>query len=138
MQNLYKDSIIYFVFFSLLLLLSSIALFEVKIGISYNAAPLHSQSLFTIIKTILPHIFGFALFLMILLHFLIFSTYKTNPHFKWLIILSFLSAFIEIFSSVTLFYEFEIFIYIKIVSFIVFELLITYILWLLFRAILYS
>jgi len=79
MQERYNSLVLYFLLFSLLLLGSAYLLFDAKIGFSYNRV-LHyyqgGQALFTasksfggILKIILPHIFAFGLFLMVLLHF---------------------------------------------------------------------
>ena len=148
MQNLYKLSILYFLLFSLLLIISSIALFEVKIGFSTHAVVAYylgdaqnfntKKSFVGILKIALPHIFAFSLFLMVVLHFLLFGKYKKSAHFKWLILLSFLSAFFEIFIPFGIIYTLEALAFVKIVSLILFELTLLYSLWLLFESIVYE
>ncbi len=142
MTQAYKYAIGYFLAFSLLLMASGIMLFEHKIGFGINQITeyyLGSEEKFTVAKTftgilkiILPHIFAFGLFTMVLLHFLIFTKYKDTRRLKILTSLLFSSAFLEIFSPFFILLGAEFFSYIKIASFILLESLVLYISWLLF------
>ena len=145
MQKQYNYAVLYFLLFSILLLVSSIALFAEKIGFSYNDI-LHyylgDEKLYTapksstgILKIILPHIFGFGLFLMVLLHFGLFTKMRRSRKLYLLGIALFLTAFTELFSALFIVMGLTFFVYMKLFSFIVFELLILYTSWLLFRAI---
>ena len=148
MTQAYKYSITYFLAFSILLVVSGIMLFEEKIGFSIleiNEYYLGSEEKFTLAKTstgvlkiVLPHLFAFGLFSMVILHFLIFTTHKDTLHTKILISILFISAFFEIFSSFAILIGAEFFSYIKIGSFILFESLIVYISWLLFNSIIHD
>ncbi len=148
MQNAYKYSVIYFLLFSLLLLASSVFLFEEKIGFSHrevinyylgNEVLFQSSKTTTgLLKVLLPHIFGFGLFIMVVLHFLIFTSYNKSKYIYIVIIATFISGFFELFSSFFILYGFEFFAYIKLISFIVFQSLLLYIFWLLGSSIFYE
>ena len=142
MTNAYKYAIGYFLAFSLLLIVSGTMLFEQKIGFSVNQVTeyyLGNEENFTVAKTftgvlkvILPHLAAFGLISMVLLHFLIFTKYKDTKQLKYLTILLFSSAFLEVFSPFFILLGTEFFSYVKVASFIVLETLVLYISWLLF------
>ena len=145
MQKAYKYSIVYFIAFSLLLLGSSILLFEEKIGLS-NAAILEyylgneekfilAKSWSVTLEIILPHLFAFGLLIMVALHFLIFTKFRASPFFKYFIYSTFLAGFLELSSPFFILQGFEIFASIKLFSFIVLELLLLTIFWLLLKSI---
>jgi len=146
MQQAYKYAILYYLVFSLLLLVSSISLFEIKIGFSYSEVLkyyLGNEESFMMAKTavgllkiILPHIFGFALFVMVILHFVMFTKTDKRRVMPYLIRASFLSAFIELFSPFFILNGFEFFGYLKLLSFVVFEILLLYLFWILYSSIL--
>jgi len=148
LQKAYKYALIYFLVFSLLLLISSILLFEEKIGFSVSAVLdyyLGNEAKFITLKTtagvlkiILPHVFVFGLFTMVVLHFLIFTKHKHTKKMKLLIYTSFFIAFSELFSPFFILYGLEFFAYIKLASFVLFELLFLYLFWLLFESIIFS
>lgn len=145
MTKTYQYSILYFLLFSLLLLLSGFLLFEHKIGFSTHQILEYYQgstekfivekSASGILKTALPHIFSFGLFAMVLLHFLIFTKLRNKQSTKILIYLVFLSAFLEIFSPFFIILGVDFFSFIKVGSFLVLQLLVLYISWLLFASI---
>ena len=145
MQKAYKISILYFLLFSLLLLASSIALFEVKIGFSLDAVLEYYQgneekfipakSSIGVLKIILPHIFGFGLFGMVLLHFLIFTKFKKSKQFYIFIYLTFSLLFLEMFTPFFIIWGIQFFAYFKLFSFILLELILLYIFYLLFKTI---
>ena len=148
MQKAYKYSILYFLLFSLLLLASSIFLFEEKIGFSYrevinyylgNEVLFQSSKTITgLLKVLLPHILGFGLFIMVVLHFLVFTNYNKSKKIYIIILATFISGFFELFSSFFILYGFEFFAYIKLISFVVFESLLLYIFWILSSSIFYE
>ncbi|MFT5661041.1 MAG: hypothetical protein ACI9TV_001687 [Sulfurimonas sp.] len=145
MTQTYKYSIVYFLAFSMLLVGSGVMLFEQKIGFSTNAIVAYylgdedkfivAKSSTGILKIVLPHLFAFGLFAMVILHFLIFTKYKDTKQIKILIYILFTSAFLEVFSPFFIILGAEFFSYIKITSFIVLESLIIYISWLLLNSI---
>ncbi|HUH42338.1 MAG TPA: hypothetical protein VLZ29_04420 [Sulfurimonas sp.] len=145
MQQAYKLSILYFLIFSLLLIISAVMLFWHKIGFNYLSVLeyyigneekfIPAQSAAGILKMVLPHIFVFGLFTMVLLHFLVFTDLKVKKAFLILIYITFITALLEIFAPFMIINGFEFFAYIKLFSFFSFLALILFILWLLFRKI---
>ncbi len=145
MLKSYKYTIIYFIGFSFLLLISATLLFEEKIGFSvkevldYYAGNesrfMMQKSALGLLKIILPHIFAFGLFTMVILHFLIFTQYKNTQKIIFLIYLVFITAILEMLSPFFTINGFEFFAYIKLASFFLFEALIVYISFLLFWSI---
>ena len=145
MTKAYKYSIIYFLTFSILLMISGVLLFEYKIGFSVEQINsyylgdedkfINPQSSSGILKIITPHIFAFGLFVMVLLHFLIFSKKRNSKTLKTVIYLTFTSATLELLSPFGIINTLELFAYIKLLSFFIFELLVLFSSWLLFRSI---
>ena len=143
MLQAYKYSILYFLLFSLLLLLSSALLFDAKIGLSIESILYYYQgdeenfivakSFGGVLKIILPHIFAFGLFMMVVLHFVVFTKYKQQ--LRYLTLASFTVALLELFSPFFIINGYEIFVYVKLASFFIFEFLLLYILWLLQKSI---
>lgn len=148
MSKAYKYSIIYFLLFGILLLLSGVMLFEHKIGFSIEGVLdyyMGNQESFIvqksaggILKIVLPHIFAFGLFSMVILHFLVFTAQRGKTETKVIIYLTFLSAFLEIASPFMIISGVKFFAYIKIVSFFLFFFLILYTSWLLFKSIIHE
>lgn len=141
MHRAYKGAVLYFALFSILLLISAFMLFEQKIGFSVGAVLNYYQgsselyispkSISGILKIILPHIFLFGLFGMLLLHFVFFTKRASTP----LLVLYFITASLELFSPFLIVSGYEFFAYLKLGSFFLLELLILYILWILFESI---
>ena len=141
MQKAYKYSIFYFLLFSILLLGSSLLLFDDKIGLSPTAIAeyylgneekfLVEKSWSTILKIILPHIFAFGLFFMVVLHFLLFTKHKDTKLFLYLSYAIFLVGFLELFSPYMILAGFHSFAFVKLISFVLLELLLPYTFWLL-------
>ena len=148
LDKAYRHAIFYFLLFSLLLLLSGALIFVEKIGWSihdvihyYLGDPnsfVVAKSFEGMAKIILPHIFAFGLFAMVLLHFIIFTKKRNTQEFRVLIYLTFLSAFFEIFSSLMIIEGFKLFAYIKLFTFFLFYLLVLYLLFILFKSIIYD
>ncbi|MBA1432871.1 MAG: hypothetical protein FAF04_04605 [Epsilonproteobacteria bacterium] len=147
-NNAYRVAITYFILFSLLLLGSGIWIFAHKIGFSYesvlhyytgDAAAFEAPKTYEgMLKTILPHIFAFGLFVMVVLHFVIFTAKRNTKEFQFLIYLAFTTAFFELFSPFIILWGFHFFAYIKIISFFLFEGSILYTLFILLKSILYN
>ena len=145
MQKAYKYSILYFLLFALLLLGSSTLLFSQKIGFSYQGVLsyyLGDENLFMMAKSkcglfkiILPHIFAFGLFIMVVLHILLFTKLNQTKHLNFLVYSTFFMGFLELFSPFFILGGFEFFAYIKLLSFFIFEILLLYIFWLLLQSI---
>ncbi|HEY9202889.1 MAG TPA: hypothetical protein VIM82_01040 [Sulfurimonas sp.] len=148
MQEAYKLSILYYLAFSLLLIVSAVMLFEHKIGFSYSAVLeyyvgneerfIPAQSAGGILKIVLPHIFVFGLFAMVLLHFLVFTKLREEKSLLLLIYAAFGVAMLEVFSPFLIINGFEFFAYIKLFSFFALLAIILYISWLLFKSISYE
>ena len=148
MTQTYKLAIGYFLIFSLLLMTSGALLFEHKIGFGVETVSAYylgdedkfisAKTVGGILKTTLPHIFAFGLFLMVVLHFLVFTKERRKKTTKILIYLIFLSALIEIFSPFGVLFGLEFFAYLKISSFVALELLTLYAIWLLFHSVVYD
>ena len=148
MTKAYKYSIVYFLVFSLLLILSGVLLFEYKIGFSVEQISsyylgdedkfINPQTSASILKITTPHIFAFGLFIMVLLHFLIFTKKRSSKTLKAVIYLTFLSAILELLSPFGIINNIEFFAYVKLLSFIIFDLLVLFSSWLLFRSIVYE
>jgi hypothetical protein len=144
----YKVAISYFLLFSLLLLVSGAWIFMDKIGFSYqsvltyylgNEAAFQAAKTYTgLLKTILPHIFAFGLFVMVVLHFAIFTKKRNTKELTLLIYLAFVTAFLELVSPFMILAGFDSFAYLKIISFFGFEGSIIYALFILFKSILYD
>jgi len=148
MQEAYKLSILHYLAFSLLLTVSAVMLFEHKIGFSYTAVLeyytgneekfIPAQSASSILKIVLPHIFVFGLFFMVLLHFLVFTKLRYKKSLLLLVYASFGVALLEIFSPLLIINGLEFFAYLKLFSFFALLGLVLYISWLLFRSISYE
>lgn len=119
-----------------------------KIGFSYqsvltyylgNEAAFQAAKTYTgLLKTILPHIFAFGLFVMVVLHFAIFTKKRNTKELTLLIYLAFVTAFLELVSPFMILAGFDSFAYLKIISFFGFEGSIIYALFILFKSILYD
>ncbi|MGB3962623.1 MAG: hypothetical protein WBK95_10345 [Sulfurimonas sp.] len=145
MQKAYKTSLLYFLAFCLLLLLSAALLFSHKIGFTPNAVTAYylgseadfiaAKSDMGILKIILPHIFAYALLLMVLLHFLRFTRYKNKRFMSTLITTFFFAAFFEIFTPFLILHISVLFVYAKLAALFLFFLLMSTVLYLLFASI---
>ena len=146
MHNTYKLSIIYFIFFSILLLASALMIFVTKIGFSLDAIYIYylgdeanfiqAKTIAGLLKVVYPHIFSIALFSMVLLHFIYFTSFKKNRSFKYLILLTYISVILEISSPFGLLLGVSFFAAIKLISFIMIFILFLYMFWLILNSIL--
>ncbi len=147
MTTAYKYAIAYFLAFSILLLISSILIFEHKIGLSAGAVLeyylgnaekfMPAKSYGGMLKIVLPHLFAFGLFSMVILHFIVFTSQREKTRTKVLIYLTFMMAMLEMITPFLIIAGFESFAYLKLFSFLAFELLIVYSIWVLFSSIVY-
>ena len=145
MQKIYKLSILYYLIFTMLLVVSAIMIFEHKIGFNYIGVLeyyigneekfIPAQTTMGILKIVLPHIFVFGLISMVLLHFIVFTKKRYKKFTIYLIYLTFITAFLEIFTPLLIVNGFELFAYIKLLSFFMFIIFIVYISWLIFYSI---
>lgn len=145
MQEAYKLSILHYLGFSLLLIVSAIMLFEHKIGFSFEAVLeyyvgneekfIPALSSGGILKIILPHIFVFGLFAMVLLHFLVFTPLRHKKSLFVLIYATFGVALLEMLTPFLIINGWSFFAYVKLLSFFLFLGLILLILWVLFKSI---
>lgn len=146
MIQAYKITIVYFFLLGFLLLLSGVILFNHKIGFTfqniityYNGDPdqfILQKSTIGKLKIVLPHIFSFALFIMVLTHFLRFCKCTKNTYVTMLIVFLYTFAFIEIASPFFIQFFPWIFALFKISSFILLNVLILLVIWLLLQCIL--
>jgi len=147
LNKAYKYAIGYFLFFTLLLLLSAALIFANKIGFSYDIKYyyLGNEAAFSVAKTfdgllkiVVPHIFAFGLFIMVVLHFLIFTGKRNTKELQIIIFTAFISGFLELFSPFLIIFGFEIFIIIKMLSYFLFNFVILYVIFILFKSIFYN
>ena len=148
MTKAYKLSIIYYLIFSLLLILSAYLLFDYKIGFSYENVLnyylgneekfIPAKSMGGVLKLVLPHIFVFGLFFMVILHFLVFTKLRYKKSTLTLIYATFITALLEIFTPIMIISGVDFFAYIKLFSFFTLLAFILYISWLLFHSIVYD
>lgn len=144
----YKYAVGYFLLFSVLLLLSGTLIFAEKIGFSHesiqsyylvNTTSFSSAKTFDgLLKIIVPHIFAFGLFVMVILHFLIFTNKRDTKEVQFLIYSSFITAFLELFSPFFIIFGVDFFIFIKLISYFLFNFVILYTLFILFKSIIYD
>ena len=148
LNRAYKTAIAYFLLFTLLLFLSGILIFIDKIGFSYddvihyylgNSKEFIVAKTFTgLLKIILPHIFAFGLFIIVIIHFIIFTKQRNNKDIRLIIYIILLTALFEISSPFVIVAGLKIFAYVKIFTFLIFYLLILYIFFILFKSIIYD
>ena len=144
----YHLSLLYFLVFSLLLLISSTAIFALKIGFSFESVLqyyrgneesfISAKSYSGLLKVILPHIFAFGLFIMVVLHFLVFTKKRDTKELKYLIFISFIGGFLELFSPFGIISGYDFFVYVKIGSFFLFQIALLYALYLLLHSIVFD
>lgn len=143
MHKAYQIALLYFLLFSVLLLLSGGLIFYDKIG--FDAVSLRNyylgdealfmmpKSFFGVLKVLLAHLFSFGLFSFVILHFLRFIT-----PFKGLGLLSITTlvvALLEVLSSF-LILVWEGFVYLKLITFFGFFSLMLLLFFILLRSIL--
>ena len=148
MTKAYKLAIAYFLIFTILLIMSSIALFGHKMGFTPESITLYylgdieqfivAKNFSGLVKSFSPHLFAFALLAMVLLHFLIFTKQRSDKKTILLVYLTFTTLLLEIFSPLFIIYGIEFFSLIKLISFVVFEIALIYVVWLLFKSIFHS
>lgn len=148
MHREYQNAIAIFSLFVILLVLSGVMIFIEKIGLSVEDIMVYylgseekfiqAKSFQGLLKIVLPHTFAYGLLSMVLLHFLIFTDQRNLRRSKILVFVIFSSAFLEIVSPFLLLRGLEFFAYLKLGSFIVFNLSLLYVSYLLAKSILDS
>jgi len=146
MHNTYRLAIVYFTLFSILLLVSAFMLFFTKIGFSIEdintyyigneAKFMHAKTLSGTLKVLYPHMFSIALFSMVILHFVYFTKFNNSLYFRYLIILTYLSIFLEIFSGFFMILGISMFAFVKLASFISMFIVFLFLFWLILHSIL--
>ncbi len=145
MHNSYKLAIIYFIFFSLLLLISAFMLFEYKLGFDAKSIShyyLGNELTYTqpktisgLLKVVYPHIFSIGLLGMVLLHFIYFTSFRRTKMFKYLIVGAYTTFFVEIVSPFFLLLDIKVFATIKLISFILMFILFISMFWIILHSI---
>ena len=145
MHQSYRIAIAYFTIFGSLLLLSGAVLFVSKLGMSYESVQTfylgneaqftQPKSIYGLLETALPHLGGMGLFIFVTGHFLLFTTKKRKQRAIKPVIMLFIVALLDIGSGFLIVQGLTFFIWIKILSFLLLQLLGLYILWLLFSAV---
>ena len=126
MYNSYRYSVQFLSLFSLLLVTSGVLLFNEKLGMSIDGIMNYyeQKSFDGILKLVLPHTFAYGLYAMVLLHFLVFTSQRGKIYTKFLVYAMFVSAFFEIVSSFGILQGYEFFAYMKLLFFILLNVLI--------------
>ena len=144
MQQSYRQAIAYFALFGVLLLASGMVLFFSKIGFSYEAVQsyylgnealyINPKSSYGLLEVALPHLGAMGLFIMVTGHFLLFSDKRRKRQAKKVVTVLFVVTFLEIFSGFLIIEGLAFFIWIKLITFALLQLLWLYLLWLIFTA----
>jgi hypothetical protein len=123
-------------------------LFENKIGFAFGDIVnyyigneekfIPAKSYGGVLKIVLPHIFVFGLFAMVVLHFLVFTQLRYKKSFLALIYATFITALLEIFTPFLIIGGFSFFAYIKIFTFFAFLALLLVLFLLIFKSIIYE
>lgn len=146
MHNTYKIAIVYFILFSILLLISALMIFSTKMGFSPLGVSdyylgneekfMQAKSLSGLLKVSFPHIFSLALFAMVLLHFVYFTSHKNTKSLRYLIVLTYLTIFVELISGFVLLLGVPLFAFIKLISMVLMLLLFFIMFWMILSSIL--
>ena len=142
MHQSYRYAIAYFAIFGALLLISGAILFVSKLGLSYESVSLfylgnkeqfcQPKSAYGLLETALPHLGAMGLFIFVTGHFLLFSSKAEKQKAILPIKLLFIAAFLDIASGFMIVEGVTFFITIKIVSFLLLQVIALYLLYLLF------
>ena len=133
MYRSYSLAIFYFALFAFLLLGSGALLFYSKIGFSLvnissyylgdTAAFTQAKSSYGLLEVALPHYGAMGLFIMVTTHFFLFGDKHRKRHFARIAIALFIAAFVDIGSGFMIVKGFEMFVGLKLLSFLALELL---------------
>ncbi len=145
MHQSYRIAIAYFTVFGALLLISGAFLFVSKLGISYESVQMfylgnkaqftQPKSAYGLLETALPHLGGMGLFIFVTGHFLLFTTKKQKQRAIKPVVILFIAALLDIGSGFLIVQGLTFFIWIKLLSFLLLQLLGLYLLWLLFSTV---
>jgi len=139
----YRFAITYFAIFGALLLISGAVLFVSKLGISYESVQtfylgnkvefIQPKSTFGLLETALPHLGAMGLFIFVTGHFLLFAPKKEKQKAIFPVITLFTAAFFDIISGFLIIQGWEIFIFIKIIAFLLLQTVGLYLLFVVFK-----
>ena len=145
MHQSYRIAIAYFTIFGTLLLLSGAVLFVSKLGISYESVQTfylgnkaqftQPKSVYGLLETALPHLGAMGLFIFVTGHFLLFTTKEQKKRAIKPVIILFIAALTDIGSGFLIIQGLTFFIWIKLLSFLLLQLIGLYLLWLLSSAV---
>jgi len=146
MKRAYRYSVLYFTLFGLLLLLSGLWLFALKIGFTPEDVTAYylgsadtmqqAKSHYGLLETALPHFGAMGLFIMVTGHFFLFAPKHRQSYIRPIVILLFVAALLNILSPFGIIAHWSIFIWVKIIAFILLQLLGLYLLWVLLSEVL--
>lgn len=132
MTNIYKLIIVYFIFFGLLLLGSSIALFITKMGmepqgvLNYYAGNetlfIPSKSIEGMLEILWRHVGSIGLFIMVVGHFFLFGSKQDKKFTLYAVITLFIATLINLFSPFGIQNGFYVFALLKLLSILLFTL----------------
>ena len=145
MHQSYRIAIAYFTIFGAFLLISGAVLFVSKLGISYESVQMfylgnkaqftQPKSAYGLLETALPHLGAMGLFIFVAGHFLLFTKKAQKQRAIKPVILLFIAALLDIGSGFLIVQGVTFFIWVKLLSFLLLQLLGLYLLWLLFSAV---
>ena len=145
MHQSYRIAIAYFTIFGAFLLISGAVLFVSKLGISYESVQMfylgnkaqftQPKSAYGLLETALPHLGAMGLFIFVAGHFLLFTKTAQKQRAIKPVILLFIAALLDIGSGFLIVQGVTFFIWVKLLSFLLLQLLGLYLLWLLFSAV---
>jgi len=143
MHQSYRIAITYFTIFGALLLISGAVLFVSKLGISYESVQtfylgntsqfIQAKSTYGLLETALPHLGAMGLFVFVTGHFLLFASKKEKQNAIKPVIVLFTVALLDIMSGFLIVSGWTFFIWIKIISFMLLQLLGLYLLFIIFK-----
>ncbi len=142
MHQSYRFAITYFAIFGTLLLISGAMLFFSKLGISFESVQTfylgnatgfsQAKSSFGLLETALPHLGAMGLFTFVLGHFFLFASKKQKQKTIKPVIIIFIAALLDIGSGFFIIQGWTIFVWVKIISFLLLQSIGLYLLFILF------
>ena len=144
MHQSYRFAIAYFAIFGALLLISGAVLFVNKLGFSYESVALfylgnatqfiQPKSSYGLLETALPHLGAMGLFVFVVGHFLLFASKKQKSNAVKPVITLFIVALLDIISGFLIIEGWAFFVWVKIVAFLLLQLVGLYLLFILFQS----
>ena len=143
MHQSYRIAITYFTIFGALLFISGAVLFVSKLGISYESVQtfylgntsqfIQAKSTYGLLETALPHLGAMGLFVFVTGHFLLFASKKEKQNAIKPVIVLFMVALLDIISGFLIVSGWSFFIWIKIISFMLLQIIGLYLLFIIFK-----